>query len=101
MDKDRTSAAEAQKLKLIIDNSEIADCVTLKKYRNKQPMFILKGVVEPGQTAEFSINGLDFTVGPDTWTFGEFKIGVVAKVEGTMNIDARRYARKIVVTVPH
>ena len=83
------------------DAQEISDGVTLGKYKGKQPMFTLKGLVGAGTTAEFSINASDFSVGPDTWIFGEFKVGVVAKIEGTMNCDGRRYARKIVVNTTH
>ena len=65
----------------------------------KEPLslFIIKGVVEPGTTTEFTINGIGFNLRKNTWTLGDFKPGVLAKVEGAITECGERFARKIVV----
>ena len=101
MSRNQLDGTNNRSFTLPCDDIDIAAGITLDKFRGKQPMFIVKGVVEAGKISKYSINGIEFSVGSDTWIFGEFKIGAMAKIEGTMNIDNQRHARKIVVESQH
>lgn len=76
---------------------DLTEFVTLDKYRGKQELFFLQGEIMAGELAQFMIDSSEFSIGQETWIFGDFKIGASARVEGTRNLDGCRYARKIVV----
>lgn len=39
------------------------------------------GLIEAGNRTPFAVNGVDFTIGADSWVFGDVKTGRTAKVK--------------------
>jgi hypothetical protein len=42
----------------------------------------MEGLLVPGKTTRWSLNGYDLMINPDTWMFGELREGAPVKVKG-------------------
>lgn len=68
-----------------------------EKQKAKKPptsMFTLEGRLSPGQHSKYAINGQDFVLNEDTWVVGVPKLGVVAKVSGTVR-SGQHFAKTV------
>lgn len=70
---------------------------TAEKDRSKGAQFSVEGPIVPGKETRYSIDGVDFTVGADTWIFGDLKLGAHARVRGPVQFNGERHATHIVI----
>ena len=59
--------------------------------------FNLKGVLKPGESTNFAVDGDEIVVDGDTWVFGDLVYGAKATVTGVFRPNGQRYATKIVL----
>ncbi len=68
------------------------------KESSSMQSFSMHGEVKIGPERQYTIQGKEFSIGPETWIVGKFEIGALAKVRGTVNHLGKPYATSIVVT---
>lgn len=66
--------------------------------KGRTPSFYLEGQLRSGKATMFSINGEDIHTGEDTFVVGELKLGLAAKVKGSIREGDQKYATSIVVS---
>lgn len=59
--------------------------------------FVMEGILEHGSNTLFAVNNVDLFTTPDTWVFGELRVGCHARIKGAI-VAGERQCTSIVVS---
>ena len=89
------NARDARRARRLSANARLRKGRTLRVESTPLPTRV--GPLDSGKATMFSVNGLDFVITPETWIFGQVRLGAVATVHMAQQGD-RIIAKKVIIS---